>query len=297
MLFWGLSFIWSKIAMEVYEPISIIFLRLIISTLFIFGFLWLSKRFQPIKKKDYGLIFLSALFNPFLYFLGENFGLKYSTATVTSVIIATIPIFTSIMAAIFLKERLKGINILGLAISFIGVLMIIIEKDFSFDANPIGIAFLLGAVMVAVSYSIILKKLTTMYSPFTIVGFQNMIGVFLFLPLFIIFDLKSFIQIRPDTNVIFALLALSILASSLAFIFFTISAREIGVAKTELFSNLIPVFTAIFAFLFLNEQFNFVKITGIAIVIGGLILSQIRSDKQLMNIYRFLIRGSIDKKR
>jgi drug/metabolite transporter (DMT)-like permease len=290
MLFWGLSFIWSKIAMEVYEPITIIFLRLIVSTLFIFGFIWISKKGERIKRSDYKLIFLSALFNPFLYFLGENFGLKYSTATVTSVIIATIPIFTSISAAILLNERLKKINIAGLVISFLGVLIIIIEKDFSLAANPIGIACLAGAVVAAVAYSLVLKKLSSKYSPFTIVGYQNFIGIFLFLPLFLIFDLDSFIQARPDAKVIGSILALAILASSLAFIFFTLSTREIGVARTGLFTNLIPAFTAGFAFLILGEEFDYIKVFGIFIVIGGVILSQSKDGKQITNVYRFFIK-------
>lgn len=196
------------------------------------------------------------MFNPFLYFLGENYGLKYSSPTITAVIIATIPVFTPIAALFIYKERLSLLNVFGLAVSFFGVLFMLLEKDFSLNISPVGVAWLMLAVVAAVFYSVLLKKLAGRYNPFLIIAYQNLIGAVYFLPLFFIFDFQHFISVVPTTELITSLLLLSFFASSLAFVFFAISSREIGISRTNLFTNLIPVFTAIFSFVILCSDFR-----------------------------------------
>jgi drug/metabolite transporter (DMT)-like permease len=295
MLFWGMSFVWSKIVLNYYDPITTVLLRLVISSAIMFLGLKLFGRLQKLKREDYKLFLLSALFNPFLYFLGENYGLKHSSPTVTAVIIATIPVFTPVVAYFILKERLTKLNIFGLVISFFGVLFLLVNRDYSFSASPVGVAWLALAVFTAVFYSILLKKLAVKYDAFVIIAMQNLIGAVYFLPLFFMFDYQNFIRVVPNTELVTSLLLLAIFASSLAFVFFTISAREIGISKTNLFANLIPVFTAIFSFIILKEHFELRKIAGMAIVIFGVLLTQLNRDSKLVNIYRFFLVKRKDK--
>jgi drug/metabolite transporter (DMT)-like permease len=276
MIFWGMSFVWSSIVFKYYHPITTIFLRLIISTLLLSIFIVLTKQFERLKKEDRGLFLLSALFNPFLYFLGENFGLINSSPTISSVIIATIPVFTPIVAFFALRERLSWLNITGIFISFSGIAVMLVNPDLSLNASPAGVAFLLGAVASAVIYSVFLKKLTRKYSSLTIITYQNALGVIYFLPLFLIFDVKHFLSVSPNFELISSLLQLSVFASSLAFIFFTMTVKELGVSRTNVFSNLIPVFTAIFSAIFISENFSTTKIAGMAVVIIGVMISQVK---------------------
>jgi drug/metabolite transporter (DMT)-like permease len=276
MVFWGMSFVWSSIVFKYYNPITTIFLRLIISTLLLFAFIFLTGRFEKLRKEDRGLFLLSSLFNPFLYFLGENFGLKYSSPTISSVIIATIPVFTPLVAFFALKERLPWLNIAGIFISFAGIGIMLVNPDLSLNSPVSGVLFLLGAVVSAVIYTVFLKKLTQKYSSLTIITYQNALGVLYFLPLFLIFDFKHFITVRPNTELISSLLQLSVFASSLAFIFFTMTVKELGVSRTNVFSNLIPVFTAIFSALIISESFTATKIAGMAVVIIGVMVTQVR---------------------
>jgi len=275
MGFWGMSFVWTSIVFEYYNPIATIFLRLVISSTFLFllalSFGWLQK----IKKKHLGLFLLSALFNPFFYFLGENFGLKYSTASISAVVIATIPVFTPIAAWFLIREKISMLNILGIFLSFAGILVMLVNPDFSFSTDPRGIILLLCAVFSAVIYSILLKKLTVHYSPVSIIAWQNLIGTCLFLPLFLIVEMDSFMLVHPDSRLIMALLSLAILASSLAFILFAYTIKNLGVSRANVYSNLIPVITAIASYYILNELFTVSKIAGILIVISGVVLTQL----------------------
>jgi drug/metabolite transporter (DMT)-like permease len=77
MLFWGYTFVAFKFALESFKPISIIFLRLIISVIFLFLFARLTGKLERIRKSDYKYFIILAIFEPFFYFLGESFGLTY----------------------------------------------------------------------------------------------------------------------------------------------------------------------------------------------------------------------------
>lgn len=287
MLLWGMSFVWTAIVLEYYQPVTIIFLRLVISTIFLFSWVRIFQKKETINRKDYKLFFISALFNPFLYFLGENYGIKFTSPTISAVLIATIPLFAPIVAYVKLKEKLNWINIAGICISFAGILIMLLNKNLQLDASPRGVFALLIAVFSAVSYVVYLKILSTRYSPFFIIAVQNLIGLVYFLPIFLIFDFNQFISVKPSLTVISSLIALAIFCSSIAFVAFTIATREIGVSKANVFANLIPVFTGVFSFLVIREELNLQKILGIVIVVGGLFFSQIKKPLQIGDFNRY----------
>jgi drug/metabolite transporter (DMT)-like permease len=274
MLFWGLSFIWSSLLLKYYQPVTIIFIRLIISSAFLFALIFLLGKNEKMERKDYKLIILSALFNPFLYFLGENYGLKFSSPTIAAVIIATIPVFSPLIAFLTFREKLTPVNFIGIAVSFAGVLMMLITRDLSLAADIKGVIFLFFAVAAALLYTVTLRKLTMKYSPIVLVANQNLIGIFLFLPFFLLFEAKTAIAVPLTTEIVTSMMLLAILASSVSFVFFAHSVKLLGISKSNIFSNLIPVFTAIFSYLILSESFTIQKIFGIALVIAGVYLSE-----------------------
>ncbi len=274
MLFWGFSFIWSSLLLKYYQPVTIIFIRLVISSALLFSFIFILGKYEKIDRKDYPLIFLSALFNPFLYFLGENYGLKYSTPTMAAVIIATIPVFSPVAGFLSFREKLAPVNFVGIAVSFAGVILMLITRDLSLAADVEGIIFLFGAVLAALFYTVTLRKLSMKYSALSLVANQNLIGIFLFLPFFLVFEAKSALQVPITHEIVTSMLLLSILASSVAFVFFAHSVKILGISKSNIFSNLIPVFTAIFSYLMLSEPFTLQKTVGMMLVIGGVYLSE-----------------------
>ncbi|MCK4361238.1 MAG: DMT family transporter [Bacteroidales bacterium] len=280
MFIWGLSYVWIKVVLQYYNPITMVFLRFAISFILLFIIIKLFKKSEKIHPKDYWLFIVSALFNPFFYFLCESYGLKYVSSTISAVIIATIPVFTPIIAYYSLKEKLSFLNIFGLLISFLGIIIMLVNKDLSLNASPKGILFLFLAVITAIIFSVMLKKLTVNYSPLTIITYLNALGAIYFLPLFLIFDFNHFISIKPNFELILSLLQLAVFASSLAYVFYTIAIKNLGVSKANMYANLIPVFTAITSYFVLSELFNLNKIIGMIIVISGVSLSQINKFKK-----------------
>jgi drug/metabolite transporter (DMT)-like permease len=278
MFFWGFSFIWSSLLLKSYQPVTIIFIRLIISSVFLAALIYFLGNREKVERKDFKLIFLSALFNPFLYFLGENYGLKYSSPTIAAVIIATIPVFSPLVGYLSFREKLTPVNFIGIAVSFAGVILMLITRELSLAADIRGVIFLFGAVFAALLYTVTLRKLTMKYTAIVLVFNQNLIGIFLFLPIFLLYEFKPAMAVPLTFEIVSSMLLLAILASSLAFVFFAHSVKLLGISKSNIFSNLIPVFTAIFSYFLLSESFTLQKVIGIALVICGVYLSE-RSKK------------------
>jgi len=289
MIFWSFSFVWIKIVYEAYGPLTTIFFRLIISSGLMLIFTILSKKLQKIVSGDLKLFIILALFEPFLYFMGESFGLKYVSSTVASVIVATIPLFSPIAAWYFYKEKLSRTNLIGLVITFFGVSLVVLDTSFNFNASPLGISLEFLAVMGAVGYASVLKGISHRYNTFTIITYQNLIGAILFLPFWLGFEFRDFTQVTFNPIAFGAIVKLAIFASTFSFILFTYSVRNLGINKSNIFINIIPVFVAIFAYLILGDQLNFHQMIGIAIVISGLFLAQInwrRKKKMPVPIYQ-----------
>lgn len=278
--FWSFSFIWFKIAYKGYDPVTVVIFRLAISAVLITVIAAFLKRLQKPSKKDFWLFVLMAFFEPFIYFLGESYGLKYVSSTVAAVIVATIPLISPVFAWYFFKEKLKWMNIAGLVFSFFGVGLVVLNGSFKFDASPIGVGLEFIAVFAAIAYSIVLKNLVSRYNTLSIIAYQNIIGIVLFLPVWLMVDFNDFISRPFHPEAFRAIILLAVFSSTLAFVFFTQSIRKIGVNRSNSFINLIPVFVAVLSFFILKEELNGQKIIGIIVVVAGLFLAQIKRKQK-----------------
>ena len=283
MIFWAFSFVWFKMANENFRPIAVVFLRLVLSVALLSPFLAFTNRFVKIRKKDYKLFFLLALFEPFFYFLGESYGLTYVSATVCSVLISTIPIFAAIAARIIFNEKLSSLNYSGIFLSFLGVVIFVINKNGMFAYSPQGIALIFAAVFSAVGYNLTLSKIVNNYNPVYIVNVQNIIGALLFLPLFMTMELKPILEINITFKMLLPVLLLAVFASCGAFILFAFSVRHLGILKANVFTNSIPVFTALFSFMLLGDKLTVQNFIGMLVVILGLFMSQRKSKNDISN--------------
>ncbi len=280
MLCWSLTFVWYKEVYETFTPIGTVFLRLSIASILLFIFTKVIKRMQPIQKND-RLTFLGlAFFEPFLYFFSESQGMQYVSPTEGAVIIAIIPLLTPIMARIIFKDKVTVLNLIGLVISFAGVVLVVTNSGFHWKAPAIGVLFMFMAVLAALGYSAIIMKLSGKYNPFTIITYQNTIAATLFLPIFLIFDIQNIITVNYTFHNIWPLLKLAVVASAIAYLFFVYSISKIGIVQANMFTNLIPVFAALFAWYMLGDELSWRTINGVALVVVGLFLPHYSSVKK-----------------
>jgi len=279
MIFWAMSFIFYKIAYRYLDPIALIFLRLIVASAFLTGLLWITRGFERIRRNDRLRFLAMAFFEPFLYFMGESYGMTMVSSTVGSVIISTIPLFTPVVAWLLYREKITGLKITGTLLSFAGVIFVVVGKGFQLIAPPAGIALMFVAVFSVVFYTGLIVDLASKYSPVTIIHLQSIIGTFYFLPVFIFTDLDTTMQLKLTWTTIYPVLFLGIFPSAVSFILFTRAIREIGITRANMFINFIPVFAAVLSYFILKEAMTPGKIIGILMVLTGLILTQLNLQK------------------
>jgi len=274
MLFWGLSFIGTKFALQTLNPFSIVLIRLLISGAFLIILGKSLKVLEKIKREHLHWFIILAFFEPFLYFIGETYGLKYVSPTIGSILIATIPLFVPWGAWLFFREKVSIVNFLGIVISVVGVFFTMLNKQFEFTASLLGVSLVFIAVFSAIAYTLIIRHIAKDYSALSIITYQNLLGIPFFISAFFIFDYSSFNFFAISSDLWIVLLLLGVFPSSFSYMFYTYSVKVIGVSRTSVFTNLIPIITAIASFILFNEEVTWVKILGISIVILGLYIAQ-----------------------
>lgn len=275
MLIWSFSFIWTRMALPSFGPVALVTFRLALASVLMFVVAHFSGRFQHMRRGDVKWFLLLAFFEPFMYYIGETYGLLLVDSTLAAVIIATIPLFAPVLAYILLREKITRANVLGILVSLSGVFMVIWQPAGGFTANPVGVMLLFLAVLSAICYTTTLRKISTHYSTFNVIFYQSLVGLLYFIPTFLLTDFSSFSFSRVTSGGLTALLMLAVFASVIAFVLFAGVVRKIGVARTNVFVNLIPVFTAVLAWWILDETLTPLKIAGIVIAVGGLFVSQL----------------------
>ena len=274
MVFWSFSFIWYKQVFLYYHPITVIVLRLVFAVPLLFTMSVLAGKLQRISRRHLSLFVLLGFFEPFLYFLGECYGVNMISPTLASIIISLIPLLAPIPARYLFREKLSLANVVGLFISVAGVFLVVVGEG---DSKPValaGVLLMLLAAVSAVCHSVFVRKLSESYNTFTIVTYQSTLGLVYFIPLFALTEFSQFIHMHHTPAMLLPVIKLAVFASSFAFLLFVYSIQYLGMARTNAFVNLIPVFTAVLSFIILKERFTWLKIAGIGVVIAGLVFSQ-----------------------
>lgn len=278
-IFWGSSFIFTKQLLRCAAPVTIVFTRLVIavSVFVCISFLFFRKELR-IQRKDLLTIFAFSLFEPFLYFIFETYSLTYCDAAVVSIIVATIPIATAFLSLFYFKEDFTLLNFAGVGITVIGIGTMLLPSLLNANMSVLGIILAFCAVLASVGYTFFLRKLPEHYNPVVIVCYQNFTGLLLFTPLLFIFnDVHTlpgqFTALFSGCNTFYVVM-LSVLCSAMAFMFYLQGMRRFGIGKSCIFTNFIPIVTAVLSFFLLKESFPAYKIIGIITVILGIFLVQ-----------------------
>jgi drug/metabolite transporter (DMT)-like permease len=276
-IIWSGNFIISRGVSQQIGPISLAFYRWLTATIIIAPFAW--KKFTAEKKqvlnnrKYLGWVALTGitLFNTFVYVAGH-----YTTAINMALIGTTSsPIFATIMAVIFLREKLNNYRIIGMLICISGILLLIsrgsLQTLASFHFSTGDLWVLAGAFAFAV-YNILVRKKPGILSPINFLFVVFAAGTLMLFPFFIIeYVLGS--QTQWSISLIIAILYLGAGTSVIAFLCWNIALHKLGAGRTVLFGNLIPIFSAVEAVIFLGEKITRIHIISGILVIAGLVLA------------------------
>ena len=282
-VFWGASYLLSDRALQVFSPAFLVTIRISIAAIVLGIIGFITGRIQKVQFKDLKYFVLAAFAEPFIYFLCEAKALDSGVSpTVTSVMISLIPLLTPVFAYIVLREKVTFTNLIGIIISIAGVLMIILEKGGEISVSLIGFVLLFIAILASISYTLILRKIPEKYNTLTIVFYNFCISLCCFIPTSLITEWGeiSALQYNNETlEAFYAIIALALSASCVAFLFFSFGVRIIGPNRANVFNNIPPGVTAILSIFVLNEMMPLIKWIGLVIVIIGMFVSQMDMTK------------------
>lgn len=172
---------------------------------------------------------------------------------------------------------------IGVVLSVLGIVIMLFPQFYGSTINILGVGLAFGAVLSTIGYNYFLNKIPHHYNPILIITWQNLIGLIAFTP--ILFAMNSTSEISTqmgalsDTKNLMFLILLAVFCSSIAFVLYIRGVRAIGTARSNIFTNLIPVITATISFFLFDETITWNKVLGIITVISGIFLVQMKKTK------------------
>jgi drug/metabolite transporter (DMT)-like permease len=276
VIFWGLSFVATKMALTSIPTFTLIFARFSISALF-FLLLMVRNGLPRFSKRDHGFLFLLSLFEPGLYFIFETMGLQYTSAPKASLIIATIPIAVLILSTIILKEKSSPARLISIVLSLAGIFILITgETGFrlSLEGSFVGDLLIFGAVISAALYIVSARNLGRKYSALEITSMQILYGALFYTPAFL-WELPGISWSQISGSSLWAVVYLTIFATIGAFLCYNFALTRVSATRASLFINMIPVVTAIGAWILLKETLTLVQAVGGLLVLLSVFIANI----------------------
>ena len=268
---WGSTFIFSKIMLRDFTPLQIMTMRFMVAYIV----LWcLYPKVEKTTFKDNLGIFVLSLFGNTIYFLFENNALQYTLAANVSIIVASAPIWTAILAHFFSKgEKIRRNTIYGSALAFAGVALVVFNGTIVLKFNPLGDILSLGAALSWAVYSILVVKYVNRFSSFFLMRRATLCAMIASVPMLIIsgqMDMPFECLLQKDT--LFSIIFLGVLGSGVSYVLWNMATRILGVIKVNAYIYVNPFVTMITAGIFLGEPVTVMGIIGAVMIIGGVVL-------------------------
>lgn len=275
---WSGAFIAGKLSVPYIPPFSLTFLRFFFASIM----LYIIKKKVRIgesylyKRQDLPVFLFTGIVGMVFYHAFFFSALKYTTAINSSIIAAMNPIFTVVIAYLFIKQRITKRMILGIIISFIGVLLTItsgkLDLIMSLNFNR-GDILMLIAVSSWAAYSVFSKSKGGHIPAMALTYYSFVVCTIFSIPLVIWDKPWEWIAKVPPVAYI-AVLYMSLFASVMGYLIQQISIREIGPSRTSIFINLVPVFSIFLSVLILREELELIKLFTAGIIIVGVYICQ-----------------------
>lgn len=273
-LLWGGNFVVGKSLVNHASPMTLTNLRWIIAVLCLFPIVWKKeKRLLPPKESLLPLV-LMGLTGVVLFNLFQFWALEQTTATNVGIISTLNAVSIAVFSFVFLKEKINILQIFSMLLSFFGVLVVLSKGKIDFVLSlkfNRGDIWMLLAVCVWGIYSVCSRWATKKATPLMATLYSGLFGVLLLLP----FNLSNFTISNMNSSFIGSILYTGIISTVLCMLLWNIGVKKLGPTMSGNFLNFNPIFTALLAFIFLNEQLTWMQGIGSGIVVIGCYLFSI----------------------
>lgn len=275
---WGSTFVFTKMLLLAgLSPAQIFTLRFIIAYVLLLGYSLSKRSFHLFSNnwRDELLMVVLGVTGGSVYFLAENAAMLFTTATNTSLIVCSCPLFAMLLFAVVYRhsERISKVQALGSVLACMGMAVVVLNGHFVLHLSPLGDLLAFAACLCWAVYSLLMKPATEKYSTLFITrkvffyGLLTIIPYYLIVPGFPSFD----VLLRPD--VLWNLLFLGVVASMICYVAWNWVISRLGavVATNWVYFN--PITTILFAWWLLHEQITIWFLLGTVFILVGMYLA------------------------
>jgi drug/metabolite transporter (DMT)-like permease len=267
---WGTTFLVSKKLLEICTPVQVMLLRFVLA----YVILWALYPHWHFRWREEGGFFLMSLFANTLYFLAENTALTLTQTSNVSILVSTAPILTAfLLGAVHPDERVRKGELLGFAVAFAGVVLVVFNGTVILKLNPLGDALALGAALCWACYGVVLRRYTGRFSGFLLSRKLMFYGIVTALPIALLQGVPMDWAGLLTAGNLLGIGYLAIIGSALCYVAWSSSVERLGVRKTNLYIYAIPLVTLVAGAILLHERVTLMGGAGAVLVVSGMFLS------------------------
>lgn len=271
---WGSSFTLLKLGLEEISPINLAFLRFLLVLPFFIAFTYFQDQhaFDKSIFRDWKILLTLGLTGVTLYHVFQNFGLRLTTASNSSLIISANPVFIVLLDHFYLKEEMTWKRVFGITLAFLGIILIIGPSRLTFDPmGVIGDLLSLGAGLSWAFYSVLGKKILSNYGAQRVTMFSMIFGTLFLFPVLLVSEKPA---LPTSIWLWFLLLILSLLSSGMAYLFWYKALEDVSPTKVGVFLFFLPVVSVSVAHLVLLESLDVSFAIGAPLVMLGVVITE-----------------------
>jgi drug/metabolite transporter (DMT)-like permease len=276
VLFWGVNLTVIKIAVRHLSPHAFNSIRLSGSALLLFAFLALRRESLALPWTDLWKIAVLGILGNFAYQTLFISGFRHTTASNASLILATSPIFIALISSAFKIERVTPAGWFGIALSFVGLYLVISQQAGGFHLSGSGLRgdlMILGGNIFWAAYTVFSKPLLERMSPLKFSTLTLAAGSIVYL-LFALPELGRLDWQAVPASSWLALAGSGFFAIAVGYVFWYTSVKIVGSARTAVYNNFTPVLAIVFAAFFLGERITAGQVAGAAVILAGVYLTR-----------------------
>lgn len=268
---WSSSFLWIKIAVAEIRPMTLVAFRVLFGLLFAGGAVFIQRVEWPRDRKTWTAFIIIGVTSVAVPFFLISWGEQAIDSAVASILNATVPLFTIVIAHLYLHDdKMTAQKVLGLLIGFAGVVILLSEDMHVSQGSLLG----QGAVILASLFyagSAVYARRTTAHAPGLVRGAAPLVSATALMWLAAPIAESPFeIPHQPITWV--ALLWLGVLGSGLALILNYYLLHEIGPTRSTMVTYVFPLGGVVLGVLFLNEHLSWQLLAGAVLIISSLVV-------------------------
>lgn len=270
---WGTTFVSTKVLMiNGLSPAQIFTLRFAMAYVLMFCFN--HRRLFADSWRDEVLMVLLGITGGSLYFLSENEAMNYTTATNTSLIVCSCPLFATLLVRlVYRSSRIHIMQLTGSLLAFMGMIIVVLNGRFVLHLSPVGDALAFTACICWAFYSLLMKTMTDKYSAAFITRKVFFYGVLTIIPYYILVPGVPSMAVLTQPVVVGNLLFLGCLASMICFLTWNWCISKLGAVKATNWVYFNPITTMIFASWVLGEKITIYFLIGAVCILTGMYMA------------------------